>query len=58
MEVSVAVPEERLHDEEEEQPAESTLFGAADDPYQPGFNMKTIWACLFVRLMQLFLKKA
>ncbi|SVB52296.1 uncharacterized protein METZ01_LOCUS205150, partial [marine metagenome] len=44
----VAVPEERLHDQEEEQPAERTLFGDPDDPYQPGFNRKTIWACLFV----------
>lgn len=44
----MAVPEERLHDQEEEQPAERTLFGDPDDPYQPGFNRKTIWACLFV----------
>ena len=43
----MAVPEERIHDEDDEQPAEEALFGAPDDPYEPGFNMKTIWACLF-----------
>ena len=46
----MAVPEERR---EEEQPAEETLFGSPNDPYESGFNVKTIWACLFVGFVML-----
>ena len=39
--------------EEEHEDAHTALFGDADEPYKDGFNLKTVWACLFVGFIML-----
>lgn len=46
----MGVPEERIKTEEART---ETLFGDPDDPYQSGFSMTTVWACLFVGFIML-----
>ncbi|MBI4551895.1 MAG: peptide transporter [Candidatus Latescibacteria bacterium] len=44
----MAVPEERLTDD-----LAATEVVLEEEAYQPGFNMKTVWACLFVGFVML-----
>ena len=47
--------EEEIKEDHPEQyeSAETALFGDAAEPYRSGFNLKTIWACLFVGFVML-----
>ena len=51
----MSVREEELREDspEQYQNPDTALFGEADEPYLPGFNLKTIWACLFVGFVML-----
>ena len=51
----MSVREDQLKDTPDDEPHDShtALFGDADEPYRSGFNLKTIWACLFVGFIML-----
>ena len=51
----MSVREEEMREDSPEQyrNADTALFGEADEPYLSGFNLKTIWACLFVGFVML-----
>jgi len=50
----LSVPEERLkNNPSETEPHQTSLFGDPQESYQSGFNMKTVWACLFVGFVML-----
>ena len=51
----LSVREDQLKENPEEEPedAHTALFGDPDEPYRDGFNLKTVWACLFVGFIML-----